>query len=92
MIEIIIKASLTLTILAIILALFLYYASQKFELKQNPKVKEIIEVLPGANCGVCGLAGCDEYAKAVAQGKASFDGCKVGREEVALKIKKIMDK
>jgi len=92
MIGLIIKAVLALTVLAIILAIFLYFASKKFELKQDPKAKEIVEVLPGANCGVCGFAGCKDYAKAVVEGKASFDGCKVGREEVSIKIKKIMKK
>ena len=92
MIELIIKAVLVLTGLAIILSLALYLASKRFEEKEDTKLKQIVEALPGANCGVCGFAGCKDYAKAVVEGRAKFDGCKVGREEVALKIKKIMQK
>ena len=92
MIGLIIKSVLTLTGLAIILAIFLYIASKRFEEKEDPKIKKIIKVLPGANCGGSGFAGCKDYAKAVVEGKEKFDSCKVGREEVKLKIQKIMQK
>jgi len=92
MIGLIIKAVLVLAGLAILLAVFLYFASKRFEEKEDTKLKEIVEALPGANCGACGFAGCKEYARAVIEGKAKFDSCKAGREEVALKIRNIMQK
>ncbi len=62
-------------------------ASQKFKVDTDPRVATIRELLPGANCGGCGVPGCDSFAKAVAEGKAPADGCPVAdgatNEEIA---------
>lgn len=50
---------------------------------------KIREVLPGANCGGCGFAGCSEYAAAVAGGNAPAHLCLPGGMAVAGKISKI---
>ena len=44
--------------LGIVLAVLLGYAAEVFAVKQEPKVEEILLVLPGVNCGGCGFAGC----------------------------------
>ena len=33
-------------------AVFLYAASKKFEVYEDPRIAQVQEVLPGANCGV----------------------------------------
>jgi len=43
----------------------LAYASKKFAVEVDPKIEEILEKLPGANCGGCGYSGCSGYAEAV---------------------------
>jgi hypothetical protein len=40
------------------------------------KVKHIYETLPHLNCGLCGFESCGQFAKAVAEGRASPFGCK----------------
>jgi len=40
------------------------------------KIKEIYEVLPKLNCGLCGFGNCGQFARAVAEGKASPFGCR----------------
>jgi len=40
------------------------------------KIKQIYEALPHLNCGLCGFEGCGQFAKAVAEGKASPFGCR----------------
>lgn len=40
-------------------------AAQKFAVKADPKVEEVLEVLAGAQCGGCGYAGCEAYAEGV---------------------------
>jgi Na+-translocating ferredoxin:NAD+ oxidoreductase RNF subunit RnfB len=40
------------------------------------KIKEIFEVLPKLNCGFCGFGSCGQFARAVAEGRASPFGCK----------------
>jgi len=40
------------------------------------KIKRIYEALPQLNCGQCGFEGCGQFAKAVAEGRASPFGCR----------------
>ena len=40
------------------------------------KVKQIYSALPQLNCGLCGFEGCWQFAKAVAESKASPFGCR----------------
>jgi RnfABCDGE-type electron transport complex B subunit len=68
----------------------LAYASKKFVSRIDPKVEKILEVLPGANCGACGFAGCSGFAKALVEGKAQANGCVPGGEEVARKVASIL--
>jgi len=41
-----------------ILGAGLAFASKRFAIAVNPLVEKIQDVLPGANCGGCGYAGC----------------------------------
>jgi len=68
----------------------LAFASKKFAIETDPKVEEIREVLPGANCGGCGYPGCDGFAAAAAAGEAPVSGCPVGGAAVAEKIAAIL--
>jgi RnfABCDGE-type electron transport complex B subunit len=78
--------------IGLIFGLILAYLSHKFKVRGNPKVAEVREVLPGANCGACGLSGCDAVAEAVVAGKVPVDGCVPGQKAVAEKIAKILGK
>jgi len=40
------------------------------------KIREIHETLPKLNCGFCGFGSCGQFARAVAEGKASPFGCR----------------
>ena len=40
------------------------------------KIKRIYETLPQLNCGLCGFENCGQFAKAVAEGRASPFGCR----------------
>jgi len=39
------------------------------------KIRNIYEALPKLNCGLCGYGNCGQFAKAVAEGRASTFGC-----------------
>ena len=41
----------------------------------NPSEEKLLELVPGANCGACGFAGCEAYAKALAEGRAKPGAC-----------------
>lgn len=57
----------TLGIIGVLAAVILYFVSVKFKVKEDPKIEMIEEVLPGANCGGCGYAGCHALAVAIAK-------------------------
>lgn len=81
---------LILGVLGIVFGLLLGYASKKFEVKQDPLFAPLRDALPGANCGACGYAGCDAYAKAVASGSAPIGKCPVGGAKVSEAMSQIM--
>lgn len=40
------------------------------------RIREIHSILPKLNCGFCGFGTCGQFAKAVAEGRASPFGCR----------------
>ena len=54
----------SLTILGSILALILFFVAQKFKVEEDPRIDDVETLLPGANCGGCGFAGCRAFAEA----------------------------
>jgi electron transport complex protein RnfB len=76
--------------LAVFFGIVLAYASKKFAVEVNPKITEVREFLPGANCGGCGYAGCDALAEAVATGVAPISACPVGGADLAAKLAEVM--
>lgn len=72
------------------IGVFLSVAGNYFKVETDPKVDEIIDALPGNNCGGCGFAGCSALAEAIASGKAPVSGCPVGGDPVAADIAAIM--
>lgn len=48
--------------IGIIAAILLFIAAKKFYVYEDPKIGEIEELLPGANCGGCGFSGCHAFA------------------------------
>lgn len=57
---------------------------------ENPRLAEVREALPGANCGACGYAGCDSYAEAVENGTAQPNLCAPGGADTAQKLSQIL--
>ncbi|MCQ2294928.1 MAG: RnfABCDGE type electron transport complex subunit B [Bacteroidales bacterium] len=87
----ILTAVLVLGIIGAIFAIVLYFVAQKFKVEEDPKIDEIAEVLPGANCGGCGKAGCRAMAEAfVKQGNMDGLKCPAGGESVAQKVAAIL--
>ncbi|HHW95502.1 MAG TPA: RnfABCDGE type electron transport complex subunit B [Mogibacterium sp.] len=50
------------TVIGLVCAGLLVIASKVFHVAVDERVSQIRECLPGANCGGCGFAGCDDYA------------------------------
>lgn len=64
-------------------------ASKVMHVPVDQVVEDLKEIMPGANCGACGFAGCDDYATALGQDKDHYISttlCPVGGEKVAKEI------
>ena len=73
---------LTLSVLGILAAVILYFVAQKFKVEEDPRIDEVEKMLPGANCGGCGFAGCRAMAEAmVLRDDISALYCPVGGAE-----------
>ena len=70
--------------------LILGLASKVFHVETDPRLDQLNECLPGANCGGCGYAGCGGYAEAVLTGEAPIGLCNSGGNECAQTMAKIM--
>ena len=81
---------LLLSILGILFALILAFASKVFFVKVDEKVIQVRNELPGANCGACGFPGCDGLAKAIAEGSAGINSCPVGGADLVGRLAKLM--
>ena len=76
--------------LGLIFGLVLAIASKVFYVETDPRLDQLNECLPGANCGGCGYAGCGGYAEAVLKGEAPIGKCASGGDECAAKMAEIM--
>ncbi len=78
--------------LGLFFAIFLFFAYQKLAVEEDPKVKQVEDLLPGANCGACGYPGCAAYAEAIVLEGEEIGKCAPGGPEVAEAISKLMGK
>lgn len=76
--------------LGVVLGLLLALSAKVFAVKTDPRIEEITEALPGANCGGCGYSGCAGFAAAVVKGEAPPNACRAGGEKSAAAIGAVM--
>ena len=76
--------------LGLVFGLVLAAASKVFYVETDPRLDQLNECLPGANCGGCGYAGCGGYAEAVLNGEAPIGKCASGGNECARAMAAIM--
>ena len=76
--------------LGLVFGLVLAVASKVFYVETDPRLDQLNECLPGANCGGCGFAGCGAYAEAVLKGEAPVGKCASGGNECAQAMAAIM--
>jgi Na+-translocating ferredoxin:NAD+ oxidoreductase RNF subunit RnfB len=75
----IIYTMIALSAIGILAAVILYLVAQKFKVYEDPRIDEVENALPGANCGGCGYAGCRAFAEAcVKENELSSLFCPVG--------------
>ena len=71
---------------ALISSTGLYIASKKFYVYEDPRIGEVTDMLPGANCGGCGFAGCAAYAEYAVTENSLSKPCPVADDETMSQI------
>ncbi len=88
--DIIIYSILVIGTIGLLFGLILSYAGEKLKVETDPRIDEVNDVLPGANCAGCGFTGCMAFAEAVVEGTAKPNGCPVGGDSVAEAVSKVL--
>ncbi len=81
---------ITLSALGFLFGIGLAYALKIFSVQVDTRVGEILNYLPGSNCGACGSAGCFALAEAIAEGKAKPTTCAPGGEKAHKAIARLL--
>ena len=61
--ESILTAAGFMAALGLILAAVLVVANRQLYVYEDPRIDEVEDLLPKANCGACGTAGCRQFAE-----------------------------
>ena len=83
-------AGLTLLVIGLVFVLILSIAYAKLRVELDPTVEAVLNALPGANCGGCGLAGCSAYAEAVVADHGLMGKCGPGGGALVKEIAAIL--
>ena len=67
-------------------AVFIALAYGKLYVWEDPRVEAVTAMLPGSNCGACGLPGCLGFAQKAVAGEVQPSGCNVLNDEGAAAI------
>lgn len=91
--DIVIYTIITVSAIGIISALILFLAAKKFYVFEDPRIDDVENALPSANCGGCGFPGCRNFADACV--KADDLGtlfCPVGGNDTMKDVAEILGK
>ncbi|WP_372794889.1 RnfABCDGE type electron transport complex subunit B [Pontiella sp.] len=73
-------------VLGVLLGVIIGVVAKAFAVEVDERIEQVEEMLPGANCGGCGFAGCADFAKGVVGERATPAQCPVCSTEDVLKI------
>lgn len=77
--------------LGVVLAVLLYLLASKFKVEEDPRIDEVEKVMPGANCGGCGFAGCRAFAQScVEAGNLDSNFCPVGGNDTMKQVAAVL--
>lgn len=79
--------------IALVSAVILFFAAKKFAVSEDARILEIDNILPQANCGGCGKAGCHDFANACLNSSEEEFArllCPVGGQPVMNKIAAVL--
>ncbi|MDR0972028.1 MAG: RnfABCDGE type electron transport complex subunit B [Bacteroidales bacterium] len=90
--SIIFYSVLVLVLTGVIAAVILFFVAKKFNVIEDPRIDVVCEILPGANCGGCGFAGCRALAEKIVNDN-SLDNlfCPVGGKDIMQQVASYMN-
>ena len=84
-------AVVSVSVIGLLAAAILSVASKVMAVKVDEMFPKVRELLPGANCGACGFAGCDAYAQALVADKTTKTNlCVPGGDEVSRNVSAVL--
>lgn len=87
----IIIAVLLFSGICFILGLLIGIFHKVFYVEEDLRLKEIMSLLPGINCGSCGESGCAKMAMLIKEKKVSPTSCRPNSLENTNKIKQLLE-
>lgn len=77
---------LLVTAIGLLAGVILVIAAKFMAVEVDERLTAVRDILPGANCGACGFAGCDDYAAKLVNDGVATNLCTPGGSEVSRKI------
>ncbi len=84
-------AVISMAIMGVLFAAGLALAHQKLKLEEDDRIEQVDELLPGADCGACGYAGCEAMARALVDGEVVPQKCPVADDATYQKIADLLN-
>jgi Na+-translocating ferredoxin:NAD+ oxidoreductase RNF subunit RnfB len=69
-----------------VLAAVLAAANSWLKVFEDPRIDDVLRMLPNNNCGACGLPGCRAFAEKAVAGEIQPSGCTVGGPATAQRV------
>lgn len=76
--------------LSIGLAVILSFASDALHVPEDPRLNDLINLLPLANCGQCGNPGCKGMAESILSENTRLTACKPGDQAMRDRIREYL--
>ncbi len=88
---VVIYSVISLSSIGVLAAIILYVIAEKFKVIEDPRIDVVNDLLPAANCGGCGYAGCRNFAEEIIK-KESLEGfsCPPGGDTTMQKIAEVL--
>ncbi len=84
--NVVLYTALSIGGIAFVAGVVLFIAAKKFAVKEDPMIDVVEELLPGANCGGCGFAGCRAFAEALVNTRDEELRCPVASADATAEI------
>lgn len=79
-------AGTIMVVMGVFLAVVLAFADKRFYVYEDPRIEDVVGMLPSANCGACGCAGCRAFAEKAVKGEIAPGKCTVSSPDAIVSI------